>query len=93
MNHVLLLFFLFVLFCFIFRLGSTAIYSILDWSKPGSTTLVCVGTLIFMVLLHIFMYGMYRLRVYLMEMWKKKEQKASQTEKGVTNVGFVPESA
>lgn len=47
----------------VFRQGSSAIYSILDWSKPGSTTLVCIGTLIFLILLHFFTYGMYRLRV------------------------------
>lgn len=76
----------------IFRLGSTAIYSILDWNKPGSTTLVCLGTLIFLVILHVVTYGLYKLRVYLAGVWRK-EEKPSQTQMGITNGGFVPENA
>lgn len=55
-------------------LGSTAIYPILDWNKPGTTMFLCVGILIILVILHVITYGVYRLRVYLAEQCKKANQ-------------------
>lgn len=75
------------------RYGSVAIYVILDWRKPGTTTLVCLGTLVFMVLLHFFTYGLYRSRIYLARKIASTKKKPSQTQAGIANGGFIPESA
>lgn len=50
---------------FFYRVGSSAIYNILDWDAPGRTTLICFGVLVFLIILHVFSYGMFRLRRYL----------------------------
>lgn len=73
-----------------YRLGSTAIYSILDWSKPRGTSLVCIGTLIFLILLHYFAYGVYRSRICLARRLIG-DKEPSQSKTGIPNGGFVLE--
>ncbi|XP_038056188.1 protein rolling stone-like [Patiria miniata] len=46
--------------------GETAIYpGVLDWSQAGWTVLSCVVISITVPLIHLFGYGVYRLRVYI----------------------------
>lgn len=43
--------------------GTRYIYPIIKWDKPGTTTLVCLGVMVFLIVLHLFTFGMFKLRI------------------------------
>ncbi|XP_018322706.1 protein rolling stone [Agrilus planipennis] len=47
------------------RYGCSYIYTILDWNKPGQTSAFCIGVLFFYLILHLFSFGVYSLRMFL----------------------------
>lgn len=90
------------LLCSFRRVGSSAIYNILDWDAPGATTLICFGVLVFLIILHVFFYGMFRLRRYLRKriLGPKKKVTGETTAqiqvsslKGYVNEGLTTETA
>lgn len=70
-----------------YREGATFIYPILDWSKPGMTTLICVLVTLFIILLHCLSYGAYYLRksVHARLIIKDKETKKEPNDKEAYN--------
>lgn len=46
------------------KTGSRYIYPILKWDEPGKTMGVCAGVMVLMIVLHLFTYLVYKLRVY-----------------------------
>ncbi|XP_066248383.1 protein rolling stone-like [Euwallacea similis] len=47
------------------KTGSRYIYPILKWDQPGRTTGVCAGVMVLMIVLHLFTFLLYKLRVRL----------------------------
>lgn len=47
-----------------FRLGNPYIYHVLNWAKPGNAMVTVFGTLTLAILVHIFLFWVYKLRVY-----------------------------
>ncbi|KAJ8918719.1 hypothetical protein NQ315_015039 [Exocentrus adspersus] len=56
--------------------GSKCIYRILDWDKPLSTALTCVGVTVFLVFLHCMAFLVYKLRITLYERCCSPKQEA-----------------
>lgn len=48
-----------------FRMGHHYIYFVLDWSKPDKAMITVFGTLILAILVHICLFWIYKLRVFL----------------------------
>lgn len=58
--------FLFVfLFCSSRRSGQPYIYPVLDWSKPGKALVTTFGTLFLALAVHMFLFSVYKLRVFI----------------------------
>ncbi|XP_018568774.1 protein rolling stone-like [Anoplophora glabripennis] len=47
--------------------GSKCIYKILDWEKPMPTALTCLGVTVFLILLHLVVFLIYKVRITLYE--------------------------
>lgn len=52
-------------FIFHFRKGNHFIYPVLDWSKPGKSMVTVFGTLILAIMVHIMLFWIYKLRVFI----------------------------
>lgn len=48
---------------FLSRKNTASIYPLLDWSKPGKSIVVSAAGILFVFIVHFFVYCMYRLRV------------------------------
>lgn len=71
--------------CLLFaRLGNPYIYSILDWRKPGRSSLVTFFALMFLVVLHLLTYCVYLLRCQLYKKCCIKNQQAGQDKHSLT---------
>ncbi|EFA11216.1 protein rolling stone [Tribolium castaneum] len=46
------------------REGQVYIYNILDWRKPGTTTVICLAVLAFIVIVHISCWGLHKFRIW-----------------------------
>ncbi|XP_008199214.1 protein rolling stone-like [Tribolium castaneum] len=44
--------------------GQVIIYDILDWRKPGTTTVICLAALAFTVIVHVSCWGLYKFRIW-----------------------------
>lgn len=49
------------------KTGSRYIYPILKWDQPGKTTGVCAGVMVLMIILHLFIFFIYRIRIKIYE--------------------------
>ncbi|RZB39840.1 hypothetical protein BDFB_000206 [Asbolus verrucosus] len=67
------------------REGQVYIYNILDWRKPGLTTIICVAVLGFIVVVHIVCWGLYKFRMWLHSKYKKRESDGLNDEKDTSN--------
>lgn len=54
--------FIFVYFCY--RLGNPYIYNVLNWAKPDKAMVTVFGTLILAIIVHMFLFWVYKLRVF-----------------------------
>ncbi|XP_063928199.1 protein rolling stone-like isoform X4 [Zophobas morio] len=57
------------------REGKVFIYNILDWSKPGITSAVCIAVLGFLVIVHIICWALHKLRLWISSKYLIKEDK------------------
>lgn len=73
--------------------GYSYIYEVMDWSKPGMVITVIFGVMILIILLHTFMFWLYRLRVRLFNQYfVKKEEISTTSDRGETNPTFKSDS-
>lgn len=52
-------------FCIHCRLGLPYIYNVLDWSKPDKALVTTFGTLVLALVVHMFLFTVYKLRVFI----------------------------
>lgn len=52
-----------MIFFFHNRKLDTSIYSLLDWSKPGKTIVISALAILFVFLVHVSIYWLYRFRI------------------------------
>ncbi|XP_068916637.1 protein rolling stone-like isoform X2 [Tenebrio molitor] len=70
------------------------IYNILDWRKPGRTTLVCFGVLGFIVVLHVVVWGLHKFRMWIHSRRATEERDGMGGKSNVepsVNLGYVNE--
>lgn len=74
------------------REGHRYVYTILNWDKPGTSLAVCVSVMGFLVVIHLAVWGLHKLRIWLHSKklhWKENRdnhdiRKASYTNEGLT---------
>ncbi|XP_060516254.1 protein rolling stone-like [Cylas formicarius] len=72
------------------RDGTPYIYPILKWDNPGSTTLVCLGVMAFLLFLHLCTYFVYLLRLKIYEiLFLPKMEPPKSSPKGYVNEGMA----
>lgn len=67
------------------REDTTYIYTILRWDKPGSTILVCLGVLAFLVVLHILVWALSNLRAYLYDKFVARQNENNNNQNSNSN--------
>ncbi|KAF7280190.1 hypothetical protein GWI33_006316 [Rhynchophorus ferrugineus] len=75
--------------------GTPYIYPIIKWDQPSKTTLVCFSVMVFMILIHICTFGMYKGRLYIYELIMSRKTlppKSPQDPKGYDNTGMTTET-
>lgn len=50
---------------FSYRFGQPFIYHVLDWAKPKRAMVTVAGTLVLAILVHVFLFWVYKLRVFI----------------------------
>lgn len=71
--------------------GFHYIYAVIDWSEPAKVLPVVIGIMIFIVLLHTFVFWMYRLRVFVYKKYFVKNA-ATAEDRGQSNLTFKSDS-
>lgn len=71
--------------------GNAFIYEVMDWSKPGMVLPIVFGIMVLIILLHSFVFWMYRLRVFLYKKYFGKNEESTENA-GEANLTFKSDS-
>lgn len=71
--------------------GFGYIYEVMDWSRPGMVMTVVFGVMVFIIVLHTFVFWLYRLRVSIFKKYFVKNG-ATTEDRGEANLTFKSDS-